>query len=85
MWRDDERGSGLEDEEGEAAEHERSLADYLEARPECGLCRMLANLALELRDPFKPKARRRAKKGFVITVLTLAAFGTWFVWFNLIR
>ena len=85
MWRDDDGGGGLEDEEGEVAQHERSLADYLEARPECGLGRMLANLALEPPDPFKPKAWRRAKKGFIIIVFTIAAFVAWFGWFNLLR
>lgn len=84
MWRDDDWGGGLKDEEGEAAQHERSLADYLEARAECGLGRMLANLALAPPDPFKPKARRRAKKGFVIIVFTVVAFVAWLVWFNLI-
>lgn len=63
----------------------RDIADYLEARPECGLGRMLANLALAPPDPFKSKARRRARKGFVIAVLTLLAFVAWFAWFNLIR
>lgn len=63
----------------------RDLAGYLDARIECGLGRMLANLALEPRDPFKPKERRRAKKGFVITAFFLMAFIAWFAWFNLIR
>ncbi|HEV2416443.1 MAG TPA: hypothetical protein VGX94_01430 [Terriglobia bacterium] len=63
----------------------RGLADYLEARRECGLGRMLANLVLEPPDPFKPKDRRKAKKGFVITLLTLVALTAWFSWFNLIR
>ncbi|HEX5481677.1 MAG TPA: hypothetical protein VFZ08_03525 [Terriglobia bacterium] len=85
MWRSEDRASWLKDEEGEAAQQERGLADYLEARPECGLGRMLADLALAPPDPFKSKARRRARKGFVITVLTLVAFVAWFAWFNLIR
>ncbi|MGH9396167.1 MAG: hypothetical protein ACRD18_04880 [Terriglobia bacterium] len=63
----------------------RDLAGYLDARMECGLGRMLANLALEPRNPFKPKARRKAKKGFVMNGIFLVAFIAWFVWFNLIR
>ncbi|MGH9353655.1 MAG: hypothetical protein ACRD2G_16085 [Terriglobia bacterium] len=63
----------------------RDLAGYLDARGEVGLGRMLTNLALGPRNPFKPKERRRAKKGFVMTAIFLVAFIAWFAWFNVIR
>jgi hypothetical protein len=75
----------LEAEQGQAAEPFRNLADYLDARLELGLGNMLMNLALEPRDAFKPKQRRRAKKGFVIAVFFFMAFAAWFAWFNVIR
>jgi hypothetical protein len=85
MWRSEDRAAWLKNEEGEAAQEERGLADYFEARPECGFGCMLANLALEPRSPFKPRARRVARKGFVIIALTVVALLGWFAWFNLIR
>jgi hypothetical protein len=83
MWRNEDQAAWLKNEE--AAQEERGLADYLEARPECGLGRMLANLALQPRHPFKPNARRVARKGFVFIALTVVALLGWFAWFNLIR
>jgi hypothetical protein len=61
------------------------LADYLDGRPEIGFYRMLVNLALEPREPFKPDGRRTARKGFVVALVFAAAFVAWFVWFNVIR
>lgn len=62
-----------------------NLAAYLEARPELGFRRMLLNLMLEPPDPFKPKERRRAKKGFVISAIFLMVVLAWFSWFNFVR
>lgn len=84
MWRSEHREAWSENREG-AAHLNHELVDYLDARRECGLGRMLTNLVLAPPDPFKPKARRGAKKGFVIIVFTVVAFVAWFVWFNLIH
>lgn len=74
-----------ESEAGGSAEPIPNLAEYLEARAELGFRRMLRNLALEPPDPFKPKERRRAKKGFVTTAVFLLALIAWFAWFNVVR
>lgn len=83
MKQDDENRQEVEP--GEAAESRGNLAAYLQLRPELGLGRMMANLALELQDPFKPNVRRKARKGFVVTVLFTTALIAWFAWFNLVR
>lgn len=72
-------------EPDEAAASQCNLAAYLHARPEVGSRWMLANLALEPPDPFKPNERRKARKGFVVTVFFSTALIAWFVWFNLVR
>lgn len=72
-------------EAGEAARPARGLTLYLEARSEVGFGRMLADLVLEPPDPFKPKERRTARKGFVITAVFLFALIAWFAWFNFVR
>lgn len=75
----------IESVDAESGERKfRNLADYLDARPELGVGKMLANLALEPRDPLKPKARRPFRKGFVMAVFFLTALAGWFAWFNLI-
>jgi hypothetical protein len=85
MWRNEDQGAGLKKGAVKSIQQERDFADYLDARRECGMGRMLANLALEPHNPFKPKARRVARKGFVIAIFTFVAFIAWFAWFNLIR
>lgn len=66
-------------------EDDRSLARYLENRVECRLGRMLADVAIEPRDPFKLDARRKVKKEFAVIIWTAIALIGWFAWFNLIR
>lgn len=68
-----------------SAEPLSRLAAYLEARPELSFRRMLLNLVFEPPDPFKPKERCRAKKGFVITAIFLVEAISWFAWFNFVR
>ncbi len=74
-----------EAEPDEVVEPFHHLAEYLDTRPELGLRRMLANLALEPRDPFKPEGRRTFRKGFIMAAFFLTAFVAWFAWFNLVR
>lgn len=66
-------------------EDDRGLARYLENRVEYGLGRMLADIAIEPRDPFKPDARRKVKKEFAVIIWTAIALIGWFAWFNLIQ
>lgn len=85
MRREKLESEGVERGQQETNIAERSLIRYLDARSEIGLTKMVADLALDPQDPFKPDARRTVRKGFVIAVLFSGAFAAWFLWFNVIR
>lgn len=80
-----EKSDDLECEQMPANPTEMRLAGYLAQRPDIGFIKMLANVAFELQDPFKPDAQRTFRKSFIIAVLFSALFAGWFVWFNVIR
>lgn len=57
--------------------------DYFNSRPDIGFTKMLLDLVLEPRNPFKPWEPRKAKKGFVVSVLFLLVACAWFGYFSL--
>lgn len=57
--------------------------DYFRSRPDIGFTKMLLDLVLEPRNPFKPWEPRKAKKGFVVAVLFLLVACAWFGYFSL--
>lgn len=59
------------------------FGDYFKSRPDVGFSKLLLDLALDPRDPFKPWERRRWKKGFVGVLLFLLAALGWFGYFSL--
>jgi hypothetical protein len=59
--------------------------EHLRRRPELGLCKAIANVILEPRNPFNPRARRWPKKDFMILASLLAAAVVLFVYFNFLR
>ena len=63
----------------------RLFEDYFRSRSDIGFLKMLLDLALEPRDPFKPWERRRWKKGFVSVLLFLLATLGWFGYFSLVK
>ena len=70
---------------GQPASSRMLFEIYFRARSDIGFLKMLLDLALEPRDPFKPWERRRWKKGFVGALLfVLAAIG-WFGYFSLVK
>jgi hypothetical protein len=56
---------------------------YFESRPDIGFGKMLLDIALEPRSPFKPWEPRKVKKGFVVVVLFLLVACAWFGYFSL--
>jgi hypothetical protein len=56
---------------------------YFKARPDIGFRKLLLDIALEPRNPFKPWEPRRMKKGFVAAVLYLLMVCAWFGYFSL--
>ena len=70
---------------GQPTSARKLFEDYFRSRPDIGFLKMLLDLALEPRDPFKLWERRRWKKGFVTVLLfVLAALG-WFGYFSLVK
>ncbi len=60
------------------------LLENLNSRPELGLRKAIADLMLQPRNPFDPKAPRQPKKDFVLLVLFGALSISAFVYFNLL-
>ena len=60
------------------------LLKNLNGRPELGLRKAIADLMLQPRNPFYPKAPRQPKKDFVLLVLFGALGVGAFVYFNLL-
>jgi hypothetical protein len=56
---------------------------YFKCRPDIGFGKLLLDIALEPRNPFKPWEPRKAKKGFVVAVLFLLVVCAWFGYFSL--
>lgn len=59
--------------------------EHLRSRPELGFGKAIANVILEPRNPFNPRARRWPKKDFMILASLLAAAVVLFVYFNFVR
>ncbi len=60
------------------------LLENLNSRPELGLRKAIADLMLQPRNPFDPKAPRQPKKDFVLLVLCGALGVGAFAYFNLL-
>lgn len=58
---------------------------YFKARPDIGFRKLLLDITLEPRNPFKPWEPRKMKKGFVAAVLYLLIACAWFGYFCVAR
>ena len=61
------------------------IARYFESRPDIGFRKLLLDVALEARDPFKPWEPRKVKKGFVAAVLVVLLAAAWFGFWNILN
>jgi len=68
---------------GEAPSSCELFAKYFESRPDVGFRKMLLDIALNPRSPFKPWEPRKMKKGFAAAVLLLLFACVWFGYFSL--
>jgi hypothetical protein len=59
------------------------FVEYFRSRPDIGFGKLLFDIALEPRNPFKPWEPRKLKKGFVAAVLFLLIACAWFGYFSL--
>ena len=61
------------------------IVEYFKSRPDIGFKKLLLDLALEARDPFKSWEPRKLKKGFVAAVLVLLLAAAWFGFWNILN
>jgi len=67
-------------------QNSRKLIDrYFKSRPDIGIGKLLLDVALEARDPFKSWEPRKLKKGFVAAVLVVLLAVAWFGYWNILR
>ena len=61
------------------------IARYFKSRPDFGFGKLLLDVALEARDPFKSWEPRKLKKGFVAAVLVVLLAAVWFGFWNILN
>jgi hypothetical protein len=61
------------------------IAEYFKSRPDIGFGKLLLDVALEARDPFKSWEPRKLKKGFVAAVLVVLLAAAWFGYWNILN
>ncbi len=61
------------------------IVRYFKSRPDIGIGKLLLDVALEARDPFKSWEPRKLKKGFLAAVLVLLLAAAWFGFWNILN
>ena len=61
------------------------IAEYFKSRPDIGFGKLLLDVALEARDPFKSWEPRKLKKGLLAAVLALLLATAWFGFWNILN
>ena len=61
------------------------IVEYFTSRPDFGFGKLLLDVALEARDPFKSWEPRKLKKGFLAAVLVLLLAAAWFGYWNILN
>ena len=71
----------------EAQPHEsrKLIVEYFKLRPDIGFRKLLLDVALEARDPFKRWEPRKVKKGFVAAIVVVLLAAAWFGYWNLLN
>jgi hypothetical protein len=72
---------------GTKAEHvpdsRKLFVEHFKSRPDIGFLKMLLNVALQARDPFKPWEPRKWKKEFVAVALVVLLTAVWLGYWNM--
>jgi hypothetical protein len=71
--------------EAQPQDSRRLIVDYFNSRPDIGFKKLLLDVALEARDPFKSWEPRNLKKGFLAAVLVLLLAAAWFGYWNILN
>jgi hypothetical protein len=61
------------------------IVEYFKSRPDFGFGKLLLDVALEARDPFKSWEPRKWKKGFLAAVLVVLLAAAWFGYWNILN
>jgi hypothetical protein len=71
--------------EAQTQNSHKLIVRYFKSRPDIGFKKLLLDVALEARDPFKSWEPRKWKKGFVAAVLVLLLAADWFGFWNILN
>ena len=71
--------------EAQSQNSRKLIVEYFTSRPDFGFGKLLLDVALEARDPFKSWEPRKLKKGFLAAVLVLLLAATWFGFWNILN
>ena len=71
--------------EAQSQESRKLIVEYFKSRPDFGFGKLLLDVALEARDPFKSWEPRKLKKGFVAAVLVVLLAAAWFGYWNILN
>jgi len=71
--------------EAQSQESRKLIVEYFKSRPDIGFKKLLLDVALEARDPFKPWEPRKLNKGFLAAVLVLLLAAGWFGYWNILN
>ena len=71
--------------EAQPQDSRRLIVDYFNSRPDIGFGKLMLDVALEARDPFKSWEPRKLKKGFLAAVLVLLLAAAWFGYWNILN
>jgi hypothetical protein len=71
--------------EAQPQNYRKPIVEYFKSRPDIGFRKLLLDVALEARDPFKSWEPRKLKKGFLAAVLVLLLAAAWFSYWNILN
>ena len=71
--------------EAQPQDSRKLIVEYFKSRPDIGFKKLLLDVALEARDPFKSWEPRKWKKGFLAAVLVVLLAAAWFGYWNILN